>query len=116
MISLKMDTATRHDRAVLGINIQIIKDYKIHIYTLAMKELTERHTAAYLKEELEKVLEEFEIKKNQIYTITTDNGRNMIKAIELFSSDINEVEENEEFLTIETDKHEQCIETLTENI
>lgn len=44
----------------------------------------QRQTAENLKNELEGILNEFEISKNQIYSITTNNGRNMIKATELF--------------------------------
>lgn len=94
ILCLKMDTATRHDRAILGINVQLITGNKICIYTLSCKELTRRHTAEHLKEELQNVLEEFEIHKNQIYAITTDNGRNMIKAVELFSNE--SISENED--------------------
>jgi len=113
MISLKMDTATRLERSVLGINIQIIKHNKIQIYSLAMKELNGRHTADNLKEELENVLKEFEIKKSQIYCITTDNGRNMLKAVEIFSNEnSNESEEDEE----EAINSEKFAETLMENV
>lgn len=98
MISLKMDTATRLDRSVLGINVQIILHDKIEIYTLAMKELTDKATGEMLKNVLENVLSDFQIKKKQIYCITTDNGRNMLKAVETFSSkDPNEPDENEDF-------------------
>lgn len=61
MISIKMDTATILERSVLGVNIQLIDHDKINIYTLAMKELTTRHTGENLKEELENILTEFEI-------------------------------------------------------
>ena len=39
-ISLKIDIATRMDRAILGINIQLIKNGKLTLRTIAMKELT----------------------------------------------------------------------------
>ena len=39
-ILLKIDTATRMDRAILGINIQLIKNGKLTLRTIAMKELT----------------------------------------------------------------------------
>ncbi|XP_018405103.1 PREDICTED: uncharacterized protein LOC108781587 [Cyphomyrmex costatus] len=112
MVSLKMDTATRLERAVLGINVQIIRHNKIQIYSLAIKELSGKHTAANLKEELENVLKEFEIKKSQIYCITTDNGRNMLKAVELFSDEnLNQLENNEE----KAINSENFVETVVEN-
>lgn len=44
MISMKVDAVTRLDRSFLGINIQSIKDTKIILRTLALKELKEKHT------------------------------------------------------------------------
>lgn len=44
MISMKVDAVTRLDRSFLGINIQYIKDTKIILRTLALKELKEKHT------------------------------------------------------------------------
>lgn len=36
---------------------------------------------AYLKETVLNVLKKFKINQNQIYSITTDNGANMVKAV-----------------------------------
>lgn len=44
LISLKVDAVTRLDRSFLGINIQYIKDAKIILRTLGLKELEEKHT------------------------------------------------------------------------
>lgn len=107
MICLKMDIATRHDRSILGINIQLISHGQIYIYSLSMKELTGRHTAHNLKEEVETVLEEYNINKKQIYSITTDNGRNMIKAVDLLAESH---EENEDDSVIESLSNTICTE------
>lgn len=113
MIALKMDTATRLERSVLGINIQVIENDKINTYNLAMKELNGKHTAEKLKKEIEKVLKEFEIKKSQIYSVTTDNGRNMLKAVYILSNkNDDEFENNEE----EDVASQKCTEVLVENI
>lgn len=56
-----MDTATRLSRSVLGVNVQFIHQDKIHIYTLAIKELNGAHTAENLKQQLQRVLQDFEI-------------------------------------------------------
>uniref|UniRef100_A0A034WXN7 Zinc finger BED domain-containing protein 4 n=1 Tax=Bactrocera dorsalis TaxID=27457 RepID=A0A034WXN7_BACDO len=80
-----MDTATRHDRAILGINVQIITSNKLEIFTLAMLKLKQKHTAQYLTTKIENVLKSFNIDKAQVYAVTTDNGRNMVKAVELLS-------------------------------
>ena len=88
-ISLKIDIATRMDRAILGINIQLIKNGKLTLRTIAMKELTHRHTAeySYIKNAVADVLEQYEISISQIYTVTTDNGANMLKSVKLLSNE-----------------------------
>ena len=73
-ISLKIDIATRMNRAILGINIQLIKNGKLTLWTIAMKELTHRHTAEDIKNTVAEILEQYEISVSQIYTVTTDNG------------------------------------------
>lgn len=50
LISLKIDSVKRHNRSILGINIQYIKDGKISLKTLAMVELFDKHTTEHLKQ------------------------------------------------------------------
>lgn len=76
LFSLKIDCATRIDRAVLGINAQYIENGKIVVQTLAMKELHERHTAQYIELQIQDVLARYELGVNQVYSLTTDNGSN----------------------------------------
>lgn len=87
MVCIKFDTATRLNRSILGINVQYYDGNKLMIYTLGMIELNKRHTAVNLCHEIEDVLNDFKITKQQIYCVTTDNGRNMIKAIEVLNED-----------------------------
>lgn len=96
VISLKIDTATRSDRSILGVNVQIISKNEVKIFTLAMLELKKKHTAENLKLEIEKVLSDFDINKRQLYTITTDNGRNLIKAVELLNTNSDSESDSEE--------------------
>lgn len=44
LILTKVDAVTRVDRSFLGVNIQYIKNAKIILRTLALKELKEKHT------------------------------------------------------------------------
>ena len=74
------------DRSILGINIQLTKNGKLTLRTIAMKEFTHRHTTEFIKNTLAKVLEQYEIFVSQIYTITTDNGTNMLKSVKLLSN------------------------------
>lgn len=82
---MKIDCATRIDRAVLGINAQCTENRKIVVQTLAMKELYERHTAQYIKLQIQDVLARYELGVNQVYSLTTDNGSNMLKAASLLN-------------------------------
>ncbi|GLV36174.1 hypothetical protein CBL_21482, partial [Carabus blaptoides fortunei] len=88
MISLKIDIASRLNRSILGINAQLIIDGKINLFTLAMTELKDKHTGIYIKNMVEKVLEKYSIDIQQIYSITTDNGANMISFVNLLGIEI----------------------------
>ena len=87
LVSLKADVATCRDRSILGVNLQFTSDGKVQLHTLAMKELKKNHTGFYLKTFLDKVIEQYGIKSNQIYSITTDNDANMLKYVRLFSEE-----------------------------
>lgn len=80
MISLKVDIATRMEKHILGINIQYIKDYKICINTLGMLQIKKKHTGEFLKTEIINCLREYNLDINQVYSSTTDNGANVVKA------------------------------------
>ncbi|GBP01583.1 hypothetical protein EVAR_68583_1 [Eumeta japonica] len=87
MISLKLDIATRMDKSVLGINVQYIEDYKIMINTIGMIQLNKQHTAAYIKDEVMKCLKSYDIDISQIYSNTTDNGANVVKASKMLQEE-----------------------------
>lgn len=101
VLSLKIDAATRHDRQLFCVNTQIVgsKSKKIEVFTLGVITMDRRLTAENLRCEIEKILNRFDISVNQIFTITSDNGRNMIKATEILRDGENEnSEEEEDFL------------------
>lgn len=83
LISLKLDCVTRLDRSFIGINMQIIDAGTIKIFNLCTMELTQRHTGENLKKMILKSLTKFEITADNIYTVTTDSGANVLKAVEL---------------------------------
>ena len=87
LISLKSDIASRHGKSFLGDNIQNIINNNVELRTLAVRILTERHTAEYLKIIIEEVLAEYDIPLENVYTCTVDNGSNMVKLIELLRND-----------------------------
>lgn len=81
MICLKLDTASRLERSIMGLCIQFYKDGKLQIRSLCLKQLYTRHTAAHLKKEVTEVLAGYGIKLDQVYSGTTDNAANMVKLI-----------------------------------
>ncbi|KAL9701149.1 hypothetical protein quinque_004590 [Culex quinquefasciatus] len=90
-ICLKLDIATRLDRDMLGINIQFMKRKKQVVRTLGIIQLKQRHTAKVIKEEVMRVLQNYGIDLESIYSITTDNGSNMLLTSELIELDLDEL-------------------------
>ncbi|CAI6352854.1 unnamed protein product [Macrosiphum euphorbiae] len=88
LISLKLDAVTRLNRSFLGVNMQYIVENSIKLKTLGLIELTESHTGIYLKQTILNILKKFKIDPKQLYTITSDNGANMLKAINLVEKDV----------------------------
>jgi len=103
LLSLKMDCVTRHDRSILGVNIQIIHDDALILKTLAMVELKIKHTGENLKNEVFSILKRYNISKEQIYTVTTDNGANMVKMVDLIGNELEEDIDEENGSEIEAD-------------
>nr|XP_029713643.1 uncharacterized protein LOC115257827 [Aedes albopictus] len=73
LLSVKVDSASRYNRHVLGINVQYVLDCKIVIRTLGMIEVKERQTAAFLKTKILEVLQSYGVNVDQIFSITVDN-------------------------------------------
>lgn len=96
MISIKLDIASRHSRSFLGINAQYINQSSIKIRTLGVIELYERNTSENLKQILIKVLADFDLPMSKIYSITSDNGSNMIKLNRILRENQSEEESTEE--------------------
>ncbi|CAI6355021.1 unnamed protein product [Macrosiphum euphorbiae] len=82
-----MDCCTRLNRGIIGINIQYHIKNKLVIRTLAMSNLEERHTSDYLKSVVLKVLNRYDIRPDQVYSCTVDNGANMVKMVGLIAED-----------------------------
>lgn len=79
LLALKVDAATRHDRSILGINVQFVDKGRIQIRTLAMVELNEAHTAENLKGTILDVLRSYGLTIYNVYSLTSDNAKNMVK-------------------------------------
>lgn len=61
--------------------------YTLYIYNI--------FSGAYLKEIILQTLNKFKVKRNQLYTITTDNGANIVKAVQLIENEIEILLESE---------------------
>lgn len=85
LMSVKIDSCKCQGRNFFGINIQFVDEQegqnpKINVFTLAVKEVENNfaiNLAAIIKEELAK----FDIDLEQVYSVTSDNGANMLKCI-----------------------------------
>jgi hypothetical protein len=67
----------------LRINVQFIKNEKIVLRSLVMVELLDRQTREFLRSMIMSALKKFDFLPEQIYSVTSDNGANMVKAIRL---------------------------------
>ena len=83
LVSLKADVATCRDRSILDVNLQFISDRKITHFSNERN--NENHSGFYLKTVLDEIIEQYRIESNQIYSLTADNGANMLKCVRLFS-------------------------------
>ncbi|CAI6373937.1 unnamed protein product [Macrosiphum euphorbiae] len=108
LISLKVDCVTRHNRSLIGINIQYMQHNVLQLKTLAITELMERHSAIYLKEMVSNVLDKYGIAKRQIFSITSDNAANILKMTDIIDDPENDSTENDDnFIMAPTNEIEE---------
>ncbi|XP_062554312.1 uncharacterized protein LOC134219563 [Armigeres subalbatus] len=87
-LSLKADIAFKMCRSVLGLNAQFVDSKgELQKRTLAVAELAERHTGAYLKDAVFRILDHLGIRPQQLYSISIDNGSNMVKMASLMAKE-----------------------------
>ncbi|KAL4090868.1 hypothetical protein QTP88_025631 [Uroleucon formosanum] len=91
---IKMDTATRLG-TILGINVQFIHEGKIIIKNLATAEIYDT-TSNNLKFVILKTLEKYSLSPEFIYSLTADNGSNMLKTVSLLREMNRDFEYNED--------------------
>lgn len=87
LLSVKVDCVTKLDRSFIGINIQFLTAEKTYVITVGTVEILERHTGANLKNLIAGELHKFGVLFDQVYTLTTDNGANVVKIVELINDD-----------------------------
>ncbi|KAM4018767.1 LOW QUALITY PROTEIN: uncharacterized protein ACNLHF_008010 [Anomaloglossus baeobatrachus] len=75
---LKMDACTRHRVNYFAINVRFVCDKnEIVTKTLAVKDTKAHHTSEFLQVLVEKVLQDHELKKEQVLSVVTDNASHM---------------------------------------
>lgn len=87
MVSVMVDICTKNYRSLFGVSVQFIVEKTLIVRSLGLIELGERHTGKYLSTVLSDLLTKFDIKKRQVISITTDNGKNVVKMV----NDFNEI-------------------------
>lgn len=91
LISLMVDIRSKRGKSVLGMQIQYMQDDKIKVRTIGMVRMLRPHTGVYIAKLIEEKLAEYDISLNQIYTLTTDNGSNMLKAVSAIEKNARDV-------------------------
>jgi len=119
MISVKVDLCTRRGRHFIGINIQAVVEDELKVVTAAVAELHERATAVAIRGYIVRCLAKLGISEKHIYSLTTDNGSNVIKVGDLMRSDFALAQQNcgseddDEHDVAETSDNELDVEALT---
>lgn len=95
MVCLLLDIASRFNRSVFGINIAYFHNGKVRTRTIGMETLKISQSGKNLYDLVKKKLFEFGISIEQVFTVTTDNGKNLIKLSKLLQKDLFDSEEFE---------------------
>lgn len=86
MLSLKIDLTHHMNRCIFGINVQYYVEDRLVVRTLAMKRYLDETTGIKLAFELKRIMEDYEFDIRRIYTITTDNGTNVMKCTKVMQA------------------------------
>lgn len=87
LVCLLVDIASRYNRSILGVNASFMIDGKLTIRTIGMHVLHCSHTAINLFHMIQSDLAKFELSMNQVLAVTTDNGKNLLKAVALLDAE-----------------------------
>ncbi|XP_046590201.1 E3 SUMO-protein ligase ZBED1-like [Neodiprion lecontei] len=70
-------------RSFLGVTVHFIENYEMQSMSIACEPLHENHTGEYLSEMILKVCGDWDLSIEKIVSVTTDNGSNIVKAVEI---------------------------------
>ncbi|XP_073501668.1 uncharacterized protein [Phyllobates terribilis] len=103
---LKMDACTCHRVNYFAINVRYVCDNKeIVTKPLAVKDTKAHHSSLFLQALVEKVLQDYELKKEQVLAIVTYNASNMSTIKLMNESNEQQLEENSGFSMFEMKGH-----------
>ncbi|XP_055637192.1 uncharacterized protein LOC129775933 [Toxorhynchites rutilus septentrionalis] len=81
LISLKIDSVSRHNRHVLTISARYAIEDKIATRTLGIIEVKLGQTTAFVKDQIMSMIGNYGLTSDQIFSVTCDNGANMLGAV-----------------------------------
>jgi len=83
LLNLKLDCATSSERSFIGVNLQFRHKLKLFLITLGLLEIEpeQRHTAAHLRDIVVSLMKDFNVDLDQILSVTSDNGSNVVKCV-----------------------------------
>lgn len=85
-VCLKIDGGTKRDRHFLGVNMTVIVKNVLKNYDLGVIEIHESSNARNIMNLLLMHLNTYDIKKTQIFSVTTDNARNYLNVADELSN------------------------------
>lgn len=94
-LSLLADIGTKRNRSIFGVSIQYSNNGNLKVRSIGFIQLTEKHTGIYLAKMIIDRLKNLEIDLKQIVSVTTDNGKNILKMVrDIQSHLVNEIEKS----------------------
>lgn len=119
LVSLQLDLTNHFQRCILGLNVQYYVGDELVLRVLAMRRLNVSTSALNIAIAVRNILEEYGLDVDHIYTVTTDNGANVILCTQILqlmqerSTEINLLSQNADnineeqinaFIDIESDR------------
>ncbi|KAK4322775.1 hypothetical protein Pmani_006443 [Petrolisthes manimaculis] len=112
MVCVKTDLCTRRGRHFIGVNFQAVINGNLRVINATVKEMTERATGTEICAMLVASLQKLGIEEQQIYTLTTDNGSNVVKAGQIMRENTRYVDPEESY---GSDEYDDEVDNLSED-
>lgn len=80
IIHLMVDIATNGTLSMLGVNASYSNNYEVKCPSLGIVKITERHNAVNLADMLYDILAKYDVPLDNVFSITTDNGKNVVNS------------------------------------